>query len=86
MYSVENERRTASAKNRLVTHFTNERHSEGLDYFDYLIYDITGKIIKKENSISNNRLNVFLPQISKGIYYLKINALNYSQTIKLIKE
>ena len=28
MYIVENERRTESAKNRLVTHFANERHTK----------------------------------------------------------
>ncbi|MGB1316342.1 MAG: T9SS type A sorting domain-containing protein [Chitinophagales bacterium] len=60
--------------------------AKGLNYFDYIILDMQGKIITKKYNIQDNLIDVNLPNLSRGVYFVKINALQYSKTIKLIKE
>ncbi|MGB1316344.1 MAG: T9SS type A sorting domain-containing protein [Chitinophagales bacterium] len=60
--------------------------STNLDTYEYIIYNISGKVIKKKYNVSNSNEEVQLPEINNGIYFLKVNAFNYTRTIKLLKK
>lgn len=49
-----------------------------------LIFDVTGKLVSKKNTVNNNSLNI--SNLNAGIYFLKIyDTNNYKTTRKLIK-
>ena len=51
---------------------------------NYEVYDITGKLIKQENNISNNSIELDMNGFEKGIYFIKLKINNTSKTQKLI--
>lgn len=52
---------------------------------DLFLYDLTGKVIKKENLTFSNRgtVKMDISTISPGVYYLSIPSGEYPQTVKL---
>ena len=57
---------------------------KNLDQSRLKVYDVLGKLLinKKVNRISNK---INLKSLNRGIYVIKINAENVSQSFKLIK-
>ena len=71
--------------------FPNPAHSltsikTGLDGLKEIeLLDISGKHVKSF-SFTNNEFNLSLDQLSKGVYFIRLNNGNYSETKKLVKQ
>lgn len=52
--------------------------------FDAKVYDLTGKLVYNAQSVTGKALN--LGHLAKGIYILKLEGDQYSQTMKIIKK
>ena len=48
------------------------------------VFDITGKLVFKENNIFNTHYTLDLSNINKGIYFLKVNDGNKQFTKRLM--
>ena len=51
-----------------------------------IIYDATGKKVLTENMHlmkGNNNFNIYLPSISDGIYFVKMNVEGMQSTVKV---
>ena len=60
-------------------------HKYQLDNLSFALYDLQGKLLKKQN-VSNNATVIDLEFIGQGAYVLKVlEAQNELQTFKIIK-
>jgi hypothetical protein len=48
------------------------------------IYDLTGKMVKQANP-NKSKFSLNVADLSKGVYFVKLNAGNKQATTKLIK-
>ena len=53
---------------------------------NYEVYDVTGKLIIKENKSANSAIEIKLNSIEKGVYILKIKEDNRERNFKIIKQ
>ncbi len=59
-------------------------HNSQNKNIDLNVFDITGKLIKKESNLSDNLIELNLSNIAKGIYFIKLNIDNITTTKKII--
>ncbi|MCC6816185.1 MAG: T9SS type A sorting domain-containing protein [Saprospiraceae bacterium] len=53
---------------------------------NYIIFDLTGKIIQFENKINSNDLNINIYELPKGIYFCRVDSKNKNSILfKFIK-
>ena len=67
--------------------FINDLHIElsKVDNYDVVIYDVTGKLILRENIVNTNQIKLQLNNIEKGQYIVVIKDDNQVITQKIIK-
>ena len=51
---------------------------------DLNVFDLTGKLIKKETNLSNNLIELNLSNLDKGIYFIKLSIDNTTKIQKII--
>ena len=59
--------------------------SKSINELEILIYDINGRVIYEHRSENKSRINLN-PNISAGLYFVKIISSNQSSILKLIKK
>jgi hypothetical protein len=59
--------------------------SKSINDLEILIYDINGRVIYEHRSENKSRINLN-PNISAGLYFVKIISSNQSSILKLIKK
>ena len=57
---------------------------ENQESFDYTIYDVTGKVIKRKLNNIGNEHAINISGVSQGMYFLNISTASGSVTEKLI--
>ena len=52
----------------------------------YSIYNTLGQMVKNQNITNASDLSVDINSLSKGVYIIKVNHKNQSQTLRFIKQ
>lgn len=50
-----------------------------------IVYDVLGKPVYQANNLSDS-FDISLPNLASGIYFIKLSATNYNETLKFIKK
>lgn len=67
--------------NNYIELFMQEKGS-----FGYKIYDVTGRVVIKGNAVNTGeKIRINTNEIRKGVYFLKVNSGEVSNTLKVLK-